>query len=172
VGDFGEARIVFQDDFCTKNRGTECIKSPEMISIARASRKDVPRYDRRRVIGTGRPSDIWSLGCLFYELMTGDFLFGESDGDWLSFYYKLTDETKDLFEGLDVARKLDCDAFVEFTQFCLVRDPSRRPNIKSVAHKFSEMQAKVAQIAPREIIPCFHCRFPVASSFIEKYAHS
>ena len=172
VGDFGEARIVYQDDFCTKNRGTECIKSPEMISIARGLRKDVPRYDRRKVIGTSKGSDIWSLGCLFYELMTGDFLFGESDGDWLSFYYKLTDEKQDLFQGLDPRERLTCDAFVEFIQFCLVRDPSRRPNIKAVVQKFNEMQNKVAQMAPRNIIPCFQCRFPAASCFIDKSAHT
>ena len=33
------------------------------------------RYDRRKKVGTTRSSDIWSLGCLLYEIMTNDFLF-------------------------------------------------------------------------------------------------
>lgn len=61
------------------NRGTEVIMSPEMFMLAVNIRKDTEKYDRRKRMGTNRLSDIWSLGCLFYELLTGKLLFKLDD---------------------------------------------------------------------------------------------
>ena len=76
VGDFGECKIFSndKDEFCTRNRGTDSIKSPEMLQLTINTRKDLDKYDRRKQVGTNRLSDIWSVGCLFYELLTGEFL--------------------------------------------------------------------------------------------------
>ena len=54
-----------------KSRGTECIKSPEMLTLSFHLKKEADNYDRRKKIGTTRASDIWSIGCLFYEMLTG-----------------------------------------------------------------------------------------------------
>lgn len=53
--------------------------SPEMLTVTNKSKKDSDDFDRRKSIGTTRASDIWSLGCLFYELLTGDYLFKNND---------------------------------------------------------------------------------------------
>ncbi len=58
-----------------RTRGTDCIQSPEMLTLAISSKKENDKYDRRKRVGTTRASDVWSLGCLLYEILTGEFLF-------------------------------------------------------------------------------------------------
>jgi serine/threonine protein kinase len=60
-----------EDEIDMRNRGTEYIKSPEMLMLTIAAKKENDKYDRRRKVGTTRLSDIWSLGCLLFELLTG-----------------------------------------------------------------------------------------------------
>lgn len=71
-----------------RNRGTEFIKSPEMLLVANASKKEAKWYDRRKRQGAGAPSDVWSLGCLLFEIVTGDYLF--HDDDWIRFFIRVT----------------------------------------------------------------------------------
>ena len=70
------------------DRGTECIKSPEMLTISAATDAARPQYDRRKRTGTNSQSDVWSLGCLLYELIVGEYLF--RDEEWSRFYVRLT----------------------------------------------------------------------------------
>lgn len=50
IGDFGECKIFSseKDEFCTRNRGTDSIKSPEMLQLTINTRKDHDKYDRRK----------------------------------------------------------------------------------------------------------------------------
>ena len=55
----------------SRARGTDCFKSPEMLMVGCASHAEQRYYDRRRRQGVGPASDVWSLGCLLFELVTG-----------------------------------------------------------------------------------------------------
>lgn len=74
--DFGFARIISNNgDVCTEYVATRWYRAPELLV-------GEPNY------GTG--VDIWAIGCLFAEMMTGDPLFpGESDIDQLYLIVKL-----------------------------------------------------------------------------------
>lgn len=89
-----------EDELCLGNKGTEYIKSPEILLLTIATRKENDKYDRRRKVGTTRASDIWSLGCLFYEILTGEFLFyNKDDVDcWVHYYIRCTTPTEELIE--------------------------------------------------------------------------
>lgn len=98
LADFGEARS-YNNDWEAKtvrNRGTEYNKSPEMLLIAKAQQIDRPEYDRRKRIGAGSPSDVWALGCLLFELVTGEFL--QLDPEWSRFFLRVTTNTMNVVD--------------------------------------------------------------------------
>ncbi len=74
------------------SHGTECVKSTEMLKLLSSSRHhDTESHRSRNVeeeVSVGKASDVWSLGCLLFELPTGEFLL--SDEDQLHFYMHVT----------------------------------------------------------------------------------
>lgn len=46
-----------------------------MLTLTINSKKEQDNYDRRKKVGTTRSSDVWSLGCLLFEILTGELLF-------------------------------------------------------------------------------------------------
>ncbi|CAH1110096.1 unnamed protein product [Psylliodes chrysocephalus] len=74
--DFGFARLISSTgEACTEYVATRWYRAPELLV-------GEPNY--------GPPIDVWSIGCLFAEMMTGDPLFpGESDIDQFHLIVKL-----------------------------------------------------------------------------------
>lgn len=70
------------------NRGTEYVKSPEMLLVGNAARRDRAAFDRRRREGAGPPADAWAAGCLLFELLARQLLF--QDADWIRFFMRVT----------------------------------------------------------------------------------
>ena len=145
VADFGECRMFLNevDEHCTRSRGTDVIKSPEMLKhFGYQIRKEDDNFDRRKKVGTTRSSDIWSLGCLFYELLTGNFLFEEIQDNYLEFMYKID---KSSINELLTEKKMSLidnnPYLVDFLKFMLVKNQTYRPNIDTVIKRFEHVYA-------------------------------
>ena len=145
VADFGECRMFLNevDEHCTRSRGTDVIKSPEMLKhFGYQIRKEDDNFDRRKKVGTTRSSDIWSLGCLFYELLTGNFLFEEIQDNYLEFMYKID---KSSINELLTEKKMSLidnnPYLVDFLKFMLVKNQTYRPNIDTLIKRFEHVYA-------------------------------
>ena len=93
--------------------------------------------------GTSASSDIWSLGCLLFELVSGEYLF--ADNEWIAFFFRATGKspllTKEQHERLErhfgrtVATELD-----SFLSKIMKQDAAARPTSAQLMEEFRKFR--------------------------------
>eukprot|EP00127_Corallochytrium_limacisporum_P003462 Clim_evm90s149 gene=Clim_evmTU90s149 len=157
LADFGEAVKYGLDaeGYTMDNRGTDFIKSPEMLNIATVAKQDKDGDSTNGPQGADKASDVWSVVCLFYELLVGQFLF--LDHDWIRFFLRVTSEGEELItrerglrimhlckqgpeapEGLKISENAS-RYILRFLKKNLIRDPKKRPDIMMVIEDFRRL---------------------------------
>lgn len=136
ICDYGES---IQGHSSKLSRGTENIQSPEMLQLMRHNDSHHSTHDRRRLYTSDSGSDVWSCGCLLYELLTNQYLY--NDMNELPIYAQVTDINQPILNSnaIQHLRPWNSSSIISFIQSILIRDVYRRPNINEVIRLYDKM---------------------------------
>ena len=161
LADFGEAIVLPPQRFdaarnhptestLARARGTECVQSPEAL-LAVDTRADSSTQGGQSTanrdtpgVRVGLASDVWSLGCLLYELLTTEPLFDASD--FARFFVVLTTSVLPCPPPERLTRfsaSANGPALVGLLRFVLIRNPTQRPTAAEVRRRARAVLARL-----------------------------
>ena len=82
---------------------------------------------------------MWALGCLLFELLTGEVLFETEE--YFEFHVRLTQKTMPLLLPEKLAKINDNVYLIDFLKYVLVRDLQLRPTLDSIVKRFEHIHA-------------------------------
>ncbi|RPA99840.1 kinase-like protein, partial [Choiromyces venosus 120613-1] len=118
LGDFGISKLVLSNTAFRSKVGTDCYAAPEVIGLD----TDAESSDYTNAV------DIWALGCVVYELLTGEKLF-RTLGDTSEYFWTKAFPA----QKLSKLTAPTSDAVKSFIRRLVVLNPNGRPSAVEAA---------------------------------------
>lgn len=135
--DFGIANAIETDHTVNVHRdahiGTPNYMSPESLEdSAGGARGKLANGEGTKDMKLGKPSDVWSLGCILYQMVYGQCPFAHIPNQMARVLAIVNRNHKIKFGELGIGGVEVPPGLIRTMRMCLDRDPSRRPTIKQL----------------------------------------
>jgi len=146
--------------------GTEYIKAPEILILSAMNK--IREYHRGSN-QCGQQADVWSLGCLLFEIIANDYML--YDADWIRFFLRTITPSVELVPPKSLALLNCLPVFQAFIMWILVRDPLRRPSLDQIRMKGLAVRDSLLRqnVGTRTELQLINYRSEISDLIHEKY---
>ncbi|KAG4428769.1 hypothetical protein IFR05_015749 [Cadophora sp. M221] len=138
----GSLKLIDFDDTINVHRdhqvGTPDFMAPEALSFARADTAE-PISGAGKLVKLGKPSDIWSLGCILYLMVYGEPSFAQCR-DYLQKAMLITNPRHVItYPSTGIGGVSVPPGFIKTLKACLTWDQFQRPDIETLLSESSQL---------------------------------
>mmetsp|Transcript_19017 Transcript_19017/g.72666 ORF Transcript_19017/g.72666 Transcript_19017/m.72666 type:complete len:339 (+) Transcript_19017:3-1019(+) len=144
---------------CSRARGAERIRAPEVIAVDAGLGA---KGGGEAAAAVTSAADVWSLGCMLVELLSGKYLYGEDEDDFPRFFLRLTaggDDDESAADGDGISTAAEAGR--------------RQPREQGGAASGASAAPKAPQLVPKERVDrCVRGLSPASAAAVRRLVRS